>query len=85
MRDHIYAFAKVTHSFHVLLIAFGHKTYSFYIKNCTESGEHTIRVGRIVVVGRACSVDIAEVGSVADIRRTQPPIAGRANTMCNLW
>lgn len=76
MRDHIYAFAKVTHSFLVLLFAFGRKTYSFYIKNCTESREHTIRVARVVVVGSACSVHIAEVGSVADIRRTQPPIAG---------
>jgi len=60
-------------------------TYSFYIKNCTESRDNAIRVASVVVVGSPGRVDIAEVGSVADIRRTQPPIAGRANTTCNLW
>ena len=77
MRVLIYASAKVTYSFLVLLIAFGLSTYLFYIK-CTESWQHAIRVGGVVVAGRACCSHIAEVGRVADIRRTQPPNTGGA-------
>lgn len=41
----------------------------------TESEAHAVTVGCIVVVEVTRSVDIAEVGSVADIRRTQPHAA----------
>lgn len=46
----------------------------------TESEAHAITVACVVVVETTRSVDIAEVGSVVDIRRTQPHTAQRKHS-----
>lgn len=45
----------------------------------TESEAHAIRVVGVVVVVATRCVDIVEVGTVVDIRRTQPPSGSRQN------
>lgn len=42
-----------------------------------ESEGHAIRVAGVVGVGVAVAVDITEVGGVAGIRRTLPPVVRR--------
>ena len=42
----------------------------------TESEGDAIRVRGVVVVGVAVAVDITEVGAVAPIRGTLPPVRG---------
>lgn len=53
------------------------KTKSFrpytWLLNARESGANAIRIGGVVVVEVAVGVDIPEVRSVVNIRRTQPP------------
>lgn len=51
-----------------------HFTLIIWLLNVCESGTNAIRVAGVVVVGVAVVVDIPEVGSVADIGRTQPPV-----------
>lgn len=45
----------------------------------TESEADAIGVAGVVVVVTTCRIDIVEVGSVACIRRTKPPIVNRTN------
>ena len=44
-----------------------------WLLNARESGANAIRIGGVVVVEVAVGVDIPEVRSVVNIRRTQPP------------
>jgi len=37
---------------------------------------HAVAVARVVFVGVAVVVDIAEVDAIARVRRTQPPVVG---------
>lgn len=50
-----------------------------YCLSPTESEANAIRVAGVVVVVATCCIDIVEVGSVACIRRTKPPIINRTN------
>lgn len=55
----------------------------------TESETHAVGVAGVVVVvvvDSTCCVDIVEVGSVVDIRRTQPPtrLPTHRETLCRM-
>lgn len=58
---------------HCAVIRF--RPYSWLL-NTRESGADAIGVAGVVVVHVAIVVDIPEVGGVAHIRRTQPPVGG---------
>lgn len=50
----------------------------------TESESDAITVAGVVIVGVAVAVDITEVGSVARIRRTLPPVVRRQGNNAGL-